>query len=291
MALTTIIISAADQAYWPLLSGLLNSIDKRRRSAAIAVGVLDLGLTSGQVERLHRYGAKVVSPAWDYDVAGFATAPPPFFRAMTARPHLPRYFPGYDIYAWIDADCWVQDWRAVRLLCATAERYGFSIVPELDRSYTPRLLDGRTFVEWARSCFAKCYGDEEASRLAPYPMLNCGVFAGAATAPLWSLWSGDLGEILARLREAYFFAEQTALNACIREHDMAVALLPARCNWICSRALPRVGADGKSLVEPFPPFEPLGILHLSAATKDGIWPLRDLEGRPHHRSLTFPTLP
>jgi hypothetical protein len=291
MTPTTIIISAADQAYWPLLSGLLNSIDKRRRSAAVAVGILDLGLTGAHVDRLRRYGAEIVSPTWDYDVGGFTTAPPPFFRAMTARPHLPRYFPGYDVYAWIDADCWVQDWRAVRLLCTTAERYGFSIAAELDRSYTPYLLDGRTFVDWAGSCFAKCYGEDEANRLAPYPMLNCGVFAGAAAAPLWSLWASSLGETLARLREPYFFAEQTTLNACIRNHNADVALLPARCNWICSRALPCVGADGKSLVEPYPPFEPIGILHLSAETKNGIWPLRDLEGRVNHRSLAFPPLP
>ena len=82
MAPRTIIISGADQAYWPLLSGLLNSIDKRRRSAAVAVGILDLGLSAEQVERLRRYGAEVVSPGWDYDISRFASAPPAFFKAM-----------------------------------------------------------------------------------------------------------------------------------------------------------------------------------------------------------------
>jgi hypothetical protein len=291
MARKIIIISAANQAYWPLLSGLLHSIDKRRRSAGVAVGVLDLGLTGEQIERLRRYGADVVSPEWDYDLSGFAKEPPAFFKAMTARPHLPRYFAGYDLYVWIDADCWVQDWHVVRLLCTSAEERGFSIVPELDRSYTPFLLDDRTFFDWARSCFVTCFGEEEAGRLAPYPLLNCGVFAATRDTPLWSLWAGRMGDVLTRIQEAFFFAEQTALNACIRNGNAPAALLPARCNWICSRALPLIAADGKSLVEPCPPFDPLGIVHLAAETKNGIWPLLDLDGRTHHRTLTFPMLP
>jgi hypothetical protein len=57
-----IIVSAADHAYWPYLSGLLNSIDKRRRVAGIAVGVLDLGLSHGQLSELASYGAVVATP-------------------------------------------------------------------------------------------------------------------------------------------------------------------------------------------------------------------------------------
>jgi hypothetical protein len=291
MTRKTILISAANRAYWPLLSGLLHSIDKRRRSAGVAVGVLDLGLAGDQIDRLRRYGANVVTPDWDYDVSGFAAKPPAVFKAMTARPFLPRYFGGYDLYVWIDADCWVQDWRAVKMLCGSAEDWGFSIVPEMDRSYTPFLHDGRTFFDWARSCFVKCFGEEAAASLAHYPLLNCGVFAAARETPIWPLWAKCLGEVLARLREAFFFAEQTALNACIRNDEAPAALLPARCNWMCSRSLPLVAADGNSLLEPYPPHEPLGIIHLAAETKNGIWPLVDEKGKPRPRPLTFPMLP
>jgi hypothetical protein len=287
----TILISAADQAYWPLLSGLLHSIDRRRRATGMTVGILDLGLADEPLERLRRYGATVIRPDWDYDLSGFAVKPQPMFKAMTARPFLPRYFGGYDLHAWIDADCWVQDWQAVKLICAAAQDWGFSIVPEMDRSYTPLLHDGRTFAGWARSCFVKCFGEEKGNALARYPLLNCGVFAARHDSPLWALWGKRTGEVLAHLREPFFFAEQTALNACIRQHDTPVALLPARCNWMCSRAFPLVSADGKSLLEPCPPHEPIGILHLAAETKRGVWPLLDARGRPQPRVLTFPMLP
>jgi lipopolysaccharide biosynthesis glycosyltransferase len=291
MAPKTIIVSAANQAYWPLLSGFLNSIDKRRRGAGMTIGVLDLGLAGDQVERLRQYGAQVVVPEWDYDTSAFTTPPPPYFKAMTARPFLPRYFAGYDVYVWIDADCWVQDWHAVRMLCASAEAEGFAIVPELDRSYTPFLSSGGTFHDWTRSCFATCLGEDEAARLQPYPLLNCGVFAATNDTPIWALWSKRMADVLARVRQPFFFAEQTALNACIREANVPVALLPARYNWMCSRAFPCVGADGKALVEPQPPFEPLGIIHVAAGAKQGIWPLAGVDGRIHHRALTFPPLP
>ena len=69
-----------------------------------------------------------------------------------------------------------------------------------------------------------------------------------------------------------------------------MALLPARYNWMCSRALPLVGPGGKSLLEPCPPREPTGIVHLTAETKRGVWPLIDTRGDPQPRSLTFPML-
>lgn len=291
MASRTIIISAANQAYWPLLSGLLHSIDKRRRASGVAVGIVDLGLADEQTDRLRRYGAEVVVPGWDCDLAVFATPPPPFFKAMTARPFLPRYFPGYDVYVWIDADCWVQDWHAVRMLCTSAEACGFAIVPEVDRSYTPFMAAGGTFLEWTRSGFVICLGEEEADRLVPYPLLNSGVFAATRDTLVWPLWAKRIGDVLARARHANFWGEQTALNACIRQGGVPLALLPARCNWICSRALPCIGADGKTLVEPQPPFEPLGIVHLAANAKQGIWPLLGVDGRTQHRALTFPPLP
>ena len=284
------IVSAADSGYWPYLSGLLNSIDKRRRVAGTAVGVLDLGLLPDQLDRLKAYGAIVVAPGWDYDISTFTKEPAPTFRAMTARPHLPKHFPGFDCYAWIDADCWVQDWHVVKTLIAEAQRWGLSIVPEVDRSYSPFLPKG-TFLDWAYSCFARCYGEGElAVRLAHYPVLNCGVFAAPFRSPVWEVWRDQLGKVLSRIREGFFFAEQTALNYCVRHEGIVAAPLPARYNWMCNRALPFLDADGKTLVEPAPPFEPLGIIHLAAGTRDGMHHLNDTSGRVHCRTLTFPPL-
>ena len=48
--------------------------------------------------------------------------------------------------------------------------------------------------------------------------------------------------------------------------------------------MPRRSSDGKSLIEPHPPFEPLGIVHLAADTKRGFWSLFDPAGQTHHRT-------
>ena len=89
--------------------------------------------------------------------------PPDFLRAMTARPHLPSYFPDYDIYIWIDADCWVQDWRAVSMLGLAAKDYGFSVVAECDRSYFPS-WDRGPFLEFNYDCLLRCFGEELAQK-------------------------------------------------------------------------------------------------------------------------------
>jgi hypothetical protein len=59
---------------------------------------------------------------------------------------------------------------------------------------------------------------------------------------------------------------------------------------MCSRALPVLSADRKTFLEPHPPHEQLGILHLAAGMREGPWSLIDLTGRPHQRTLTFPPL-
>ena len=51
------------------------------------------------------------------------------FKAQFARPFLPRHFPGYETYLWIDADAWLQDWRAVELYVAAACGDRLAITP------------------------------------------------------------------------------------------------------------------------------------------------------------------
>src|SRR5207249_8288905 len=97
-----------------------------------------------------------------------------------------------------------------------------------------------------------------------YPLLNCGVFSATADAPHWGAWQRYLGNIIAKHKTYYFASEQIALNAAIIQDRLVTALLPSRCNWMCNRAIPRSINGGTILVEPNPPFVPLGIIHLTA---------------------------
>src|SRR5437764_15468484 len=103
------------------------------------MGVLDLGLEKALRTSLERRGVAVIPPDWDYSLELFRSKPPDFFRAMTARPHLRRYFPGYDLYLWLDAEIWVQEWTAVEFYFDSSQRYVFAatteVYPRLDASY------------------------------------------------------------------------------------------------------------------------------------------------------------
>ena len=72
---------------------------------------------------LTRSGERVqlVAPGWDFDFPGRESAPN-YLKAEFSRPFLPRHFPGYEMYFWLDADAWVQEWRAVDIYCAAAAK-------------------------------------------------------------------------------------------------------------------------------------------------------------------------
>src|ERR1700753_1477506 len=102
-----VVITAADAAYYDLVVDLVSSIRDQPRSADVALVVFDLGLTAPQRDALAARQVSFVRPGWDYD---FATAPPEWFKAMTARTRLPQWVPGFEHYLWIDADAWLQRW-------------------------------------------------------------------------------------------------------------------------------------------------------------------------------------
>jgi len=54
---------------------------------------------------------------------------------MTARPYLPKHFPGHAVYLWIDADAWVQDDTVLDIFVSGARRGMLAVVPEVDRGY------------------------------------------------------------------------------------------------------------------------------------------------------------
>ena len=71
----------------------------------------------------------------------------------------------------------------------------------------------------------------------------------------------------------------------VRRERVPAAWLPASCNWLCHFALPRLSFDGKTYVEPSPPFQPLGVLHLTANAKAERVTLVDLAGQQLLRTL------
>jgi hypothetical protein len=254
-----IIASAADAGYFPLLQDMVLSVRAQRSSAAI--GVLDLGLLPEQRAWLADRVTHLVRPGWDLDFPGRDRAAESF-KAQVARPFLPRHFPGYDMYLWIDADAWLQDWRAIELYRAAAGRDRLAIVPEIDRAYKrhykrPKLF-GRT-LPWKN--YREAFGWRAADRLGRNPMVNCGVFALHREAPHWQAWEHLIAQVLQRTR--FFYAEQTALNYGIFAERLPVNFLPAYCNWLAGDAVPAFDERSGLFVEPHAPHETIGVMHLA----------------------------
>lgn len=288
-----VLVSAADEPYGALLSNLVDSIDTRRPRAEdkfeTSVVVLDCGMNENQRRALADRDVRLVVPSWDYG----GSFPGPWFKAMTARPHLPKWVPGHDLYIWIDADAWIQDWASIEMLSEAALERGFAAVPECDRAYpeligpAPDALTGPV-MEWRYACIREMFGRAAADRLAGYATINSGVFAARRESPVWARWVTEMGHALSQGRRNRFFADQTSLNFVLLQMP-GFARLPASCNWMCNRRLPMLMGD--ILVEPEYPYSALGIVHTTGKTKHRCWQLARREGGVAYRTLHYGDTP
>ena len=85
----TIAITGGDAAYFDLLRDCVASLRATEEGRAMALGILDCGLTDPQRAWLAGEGATFVVPQWDFDFPGRATLKDGY-KALTARPFLPR---------------------------------------------------------------------------------------------------------------------------------------------------------------------------------------------------------
>ncbi|OFX12284.1 MAG: hypothetical protein A2516_08385 [Alphaproteobacteria bacterium RIFOXYD12_FULL_60_8] len=261
----TALIAAANDGHFSLLEELLLSV----RAAAppggldqIDLCVLDLGLTAEQQTRIDHLADQRVIPGWDVDFPGREDMPG-WFRAMTARPFLPNHFPDYDVYLWLDADTWVQDFFAIELLIRAGSDYGLGIVPEIDRSYGSLYGMGNARAN-AEACYKEAFGEDVGERLTALPLLNSGVLAISARSGVWAAWREILRRALSQT--SHKLVEQASLNLAIYQGGLGVHYLPSICNWLCVLGPPRIDPVRKLYVEPYLPFATLGILHLTALT-------------------------
>ncbi|MGH7030847.1 MAG: hypothetical protein ACREEZ_10520 [Stellaceae bacterium] len=275
MAARLLIVSGADRVYFPLLRDMVCSVRAQRADAAI--GILDVGLEPDQRDWLAPRVTHLVHPGWDIDFPGRERTAEAR-KAQFARPFLPRHFPGYETYLWIDADAWLQDWRAVELYATAASAGKLAIVPEIDRAYKrhykrPKLL-GRTLA-WKN--YREAFGWRAADRLGRNPIVNCGVFALRADAPHWEAWARVIVQVARRTR--FFFVEQTALNYVIFAEHLPVDFLPAYCNWMPGDAAPAFDPCRGLFVEPYSPHQVIGVMHLAGREqKSHIFRLNRLDG-------------
>ena len=109
------IISLADSNYFELLVELIDSIKRFKESQNIAICIMDAGLTENQRSILSLKVDKIKSADWDIEVPDFKIKGKEWLKSQVSRAFLPKYFPNYEKYLWIDCDAWVNDWSSVEL--------------------------------------------------------------------------------------------------------------------------------------------------------------------------------
>ena len=268
------IISLADANYFELLNELIDSIKRFKESENSAICILDAGLTSEQKQILSSKVDEIKSAEWDIEVPDFKVKGKEWLKSQVSRAFLPKYFPNYEKYLWIDADAWVNSWEAIELYYKGCEKNKLSIATSADRAY------GRVLrAEWVFGSFARIksqnykhakssgFSENIARQVALKPHLNIGVFALESNAPHWKIWQKNLKIALSAGK--IWGSEQIAMNIAIYCDLQEVEILPAYCNWTLIEAL-KFDKKQNTLVEPYLPNHKIGIVHFAGKNNDEI---------------------
>ena len=258
-----IIVTASDENFADFLFDLIDSIDQFSSSLVYKIGVLDLGLSEKSKRKLVVRGVEIAHPRWDIDVSEETKEARPYLRALTARPFLPRYFPGYETYLWLDADTWVQGEWAIKFLFDTAKSQTIALAPEIHPSYS----FSRGVLQWKTERLSAYYQSDFRNLLHTNRYFNAGVFALNANAPHWQLWAESFSEGVRNCNSKYI-CDQTALNHAIWKNRLNFYPLPALFNWLCHHSIPTFNKSTWKLCEPHFPHNNIGIIHMTAWTKD-----------------------
>ena len=269
-----VIISLADSNYFDLLNELIDSIKRFEQSKEIAICVMDAGLQKNQIEILEKKVDQIKKAEWDIKVPESKIKGKEWLKSQVSRAFLPKYFPGYNKYLWIDADAWVNSWQAIELYLKGCKHKKLAIATSADRSY------GRVLrAEWILGSFARIksqnykhakssgFSEKIAREVALKPHLNIGVFSLEKDAPHWEIWQKNLKKALSSGK--IWGSEQIAMNVTIYSDKLDVEILPAYCNWTLIEAL-RFDRKNNTFVETYLPNHEIGIVHLAGKNNDHI---------------------
>ena len=179
-----VIISLADSNYFELLNELVDSIKRFKESEKTAICIMDAGLTDDQKSILSKKVDEIKPADWDIEVPDFKVKRREWLKSQVSRAFLPKYFPNYKKYLWIDADAWVNCWEAIDLYFKGCENNKLSIATSADRAY------GRVLrADWFLGSFARIksqnykhakssgFSEKIARQVALEPHLNIPVIA------------------------------------------------------------------------------------------------------------------
>ncbi len=269
-----VIVSLADSNYFELLNELIDSIKQFQESKDVAICILDAGLSKEQITKLSKKVDEIKTAEWDIQVSQKKVKGQEWLKSQVSRAFLPKYFPNYEKYLWIDCDAWVNDWNSVELYFKACDDGKLGITQTLGPGYKIMskvnwlfgkiaIIKSQNFKHAVKSKI----GLSKARKLAFAPHINIGVFSLEKNSPGWASWQKNLKETL---KEGNIFgSEGLAINMSVYIDDLETEFLPLNCNWIASNLLPKFDENKNTFVEPYLPNYKIGIMHLAAGIWDG----------------------
>jgi hypothetical protein len=276
-----LVLTGSDAKFWPITKGCVDSLAHLDFSDFIlSLGFLNDGLSSDQLNYLTEKNFVISDTKW---VEGIPIRHQAQFQGANikvSKPEIPRIFPGFDYYFWIDADAWVQDQGAVEELVKISQGKSIAIASQRARGYSHRQF----LNQWAFNVARDYFGLIAGIRLLLRPYYNSGVFALAADSPVWGLWSKELKGALSEptLR---FFSDQAPLNQVLRRRNLKVGEVSALYNWACHLATPVYDFASARWCSASTR-DQIKILHMTSKTKNLAWQ-EVFQGVTHRMSLWF----
>ena len=267
-----VIVSLADSNYFDLLNELIDSIIRFKKTEEVAICILDAGLSEEQKLILSKKVDEIKSAKWDIDVPSFKVMGKEWLKSQVSRAFLPKYFPNYEKYLWIDCDAWVNDWESIELYFKACDDGKLGITQTLGPGYKimskVNWLLGKIAVIKSQNfkhAIKSKIGLDKARKLAFAPHINIRVFSLEKNSKGWKSWQNNLEQTLKSGN--IFGSEGLAINMSVYIDDLETEFLPLNCNWIASNLLPKFDEKKNIFVEPYLPNYKIGIMHLAA----GIW--------------------
>ena len=266
------IVTLADSNYFDLLIELVDSINVKVESKDVKICILDAGLTKEHLKILHKKVYSIKKAEWDIEVPKYKVGNKEWLKSQVSRAFLPKYFPEFDKYLWIDCDAWVCSWNAIDLYFKACDDEKLGITQTMGPGYrimskVKWIMPHIAIIKSQNYKHAKRSGinEKDARTIAFAPHINIGVFSLEKKSSCWDVWQKNLKTTLAKGR--VFGSEGLAINLAVYVDQVKTEFLPLYCNWIASNLLPSYDNHNKKYVEPNLPNNEIGIMHLAA----GIW--------------------
>ena len=298
------IVTLADSNYFELLNELIDSIKSHDQNKNVSICVLDAGLNAKQINSIKDKVFSIKKAQWDINVPNYKVAGKEWLKSQISRAFLPKYFPEFKKYLWIDCDAWVNSWTSVEMYFEACNNGKLGITQSVGQGYRVlskvnwlfgklALIKSQNYKHAKKSGFS----ESTARKIAFAPHINIGVFSLEKNSSCWQVWQDLLKKALSSGK--VFGSEGLAMNIAVYDLNVDVEFLPLYCNWIASNVLPKYDQVKKTFVEPYLPHNKIGIMHLAA----GIWSgnkdmrvdknvkikIKTVQGEQLNKSLRFDT--